>query len=123
MGLFIWNTIRLYWHNLFAEVLSINISLHNDQIKDILVNTDEQYICSTKPTYLNIPSAKNRLYSHLVTNINIFPNDKCRLLNKGEFFILKFKILNIDIHNERKQLYQKTWAWTIFGTKLLVLIM
>ena len=29
--------------------------------------------------------------------MNIFPNEKCCLINKGEFFILKF-----DIHNERK---------------------
>ena len=46
---------------------------------DILVNTDEQYILSTKPTELPFPSAKksNSLPSN--DRIDIVPNEKYRL--------------------------------------------
>ena len=37
--------------------------------------------------------------------MNIFPNEKCRLLNKGEFFILELKKLNFILELKKLNFY------------------
>ena len=62
-------------------------------------------IYSADVYYLTCPSAKTRVY--------------CHLLNKCWILKFKCKILNNDIHNERKQLYQKNWPWLRFKEQIV----
>ena len=71
--------------------------------KDVLVNTDVQYICWNNPTYLTFQSAKPRTIVPS-SDITFFQMENVVFKIKV-FFILIFKILDFVIQNERK----KTW--------------
>ena len=57
-------------------ILVIDILVIDILVIDILVNTKEQYILSTKPTRLTVPSAKHMTLLPSSDRIDMFPNEK-----------------------------------------------